>query len=75
MVPVQIKVVPVKKTASAELFLEGSASPPPKPRSHHTEEPEPRDVCAKYGAHRVEYGHHWRCVYPGGRHRHHHRRR
>jgi hypothetical protein len=76
IVPVQIKVTPVKKTASAELFLDGTTSPPPKPRSHQAEEPERHDVCAKYGGHRVEHGRHgWRCVYPDGRHRHHRRRR
>jgi len=28
-----------------------------------------RDVCAKYGGHRVDFGRRWRCVYARGRYR------
>jgi len=30
-------------------------------------EPKRYDICSP--GHRVDYGRHWRCVYPGGRHR------
>jgi len=45
------------------------ASPPPAPPAPHAQAPHrPRDVCARYGGHRVDYrksGHlYWRCAYP-----------
>lgn len=50
---------------------QAAAAPPVPPRPEPQSVPEPevrhRDVCAKYGGHRVDYRRGWRCVYPRGR--------
>jgi hypothetical protein len=79
----RVRRIPLERVRPPDPYPPPAPAPPPAPdppaapepqpqeieQPHH--QPEPSDICAKYGGHRVDYGKHWRCVYGErhGRHR------
>jgi hypothetical protein len=64
-----VRTVPIMKPKPIELASAEQTPPPPEERER--ENAGRRDVCQRYGGHRIEFRRHhhagWRCVYPRGR--------